>query len=180
MVNKFQRVMMRVLLGFSLLGGTPPWLFHAEGGGLGQALLGRVLKGAARGPAAKGVKPSWTEIHARDAARDAVTPAKPLMAPRTVHRYTTEARAAREVQQGIKPGTHMTPNAPAGRPLTPGHAQQRYGLETKPEVRMTIDLPKGLPVRPNKALAGTAGRGELTSPQALPPQAIRRVTKLPE
>jgi len=94
--------------------------------------------------------------------------------------YTTEARAAREVQQGVKPGTHMTPNAPVGRPLTPGHAQQRYGLENKPEVRMTIDLAKGLPVRPNKALAGAAGRGELTSPQALPPQAIRRVIKLPE
>jgi hypothetical protein len=176
MINKTQRILMRVLLGITLAG-APPLLPQAVGGGIGKALLGRALKGNAGNPAAKS---AWSQIYKHDAARHAATPAKPSAAPRTVHRYTTSKQGTRETKQGLKPDTHMTPAATPGRPLTAGHAQQRYGIETKPEVRMTIELPKGFPVRHNKALAGEPGRGELTSPQALPPDAIKRVVRLPQ
>jgi outer membrane protein TolC len=108
-------------------------------------------------------------------AKAAVTP---LAKPRTVHRYTTAATARREVKAGLGPNTHMTAGASAGRPLSAGPAQQKYGLPARPQVRHTIELPAGWPVRHTKVMGGAPGVGELTSPKALPPSAIRKTVPL--
>lgn len=174
-----KRAAVAALLGaFVVVGGgvLPP---PAEAGGFGKALFSRALKGGVKGQAARSAKPVTQQMLKREAARDAATAAKPLAAPRTVHRYTTAERAAQEAKHGLKPGTHMAPNARSGRPLTADNARDRYGLPTRPEVRETIVLPKGHPVRHNRALYGQPGWGELTSPKALPPDAVRRVVPLP-
>ncbi len=179
MTHATRRGLVLISLGVMLIAGVPAVLPQAEAGGFGKALIGRALQGGTKRAATQTAKPAMGNVLKRDAARDAATAAKPLPAPRTVHRYTTAEQAAREAKHGLSPGTHMTPNAVSGRPLTSQHAQGRYGLPTSPQVRETIELPKGYPVRHNKALGGEPGRGELTSPQHLPPGAIRGIVPLP-
>jgi hypothetical protein len=115
---------------------------------------------------------------ARDARRDAVTKAIPLNAERRVFRYTSKAQAAREVRSGVAAGSHMTARAGAGRPPLATTAQRQYGLPKAPQVRMSILLKPGMPVRHNKALAGEAGRGELTAPVVIRKEAIEKVVPL--
>lgn len=134
----------------------------ADAGGLGKALTRAAMKKLLR----------------QEAARDAATVAKPLARPRAVYRYTSRQGAARDVRQGLAAGKHTTSVAAPGRPLSPAAAQRRYGLLSKPEVRETIDLPQGFPARHNRVWGGKAGVGEITSPQALPPAAIRKVVPL--
>jgi hypothetical protein len=117
------------------------------------------------------------KILRRDLARDAATVAKPLAKPRTVYRYTSGTRAAREAQQGLAPDSHMTSVARPGRPLSAEAAQRRYGLPSKPEVRETLRL-EGQPVRHNKVLGGERGYGEITSPEKIPSESIRRIVPL--
>jgi len=179
MVPKSKRGLFVMLLGVMLSGANVMTAPPAEAGGFGKALMSRMLKGGAGAQATRSAKPLTREVLGRDAARDAATTAKALTAPRTVHRYTSIAQARREVRHGLDPNTHMTPNAQHGRPLTPDHAQKRYGLPASPEARETIVLPEGYPVRHNKALGGEPGRGELTSSRRVPPEAIRGYVTLP-
>ncbi len=149
--------LLTALLAGCLAGGlavTPP----AEGGALGKALIGRLL--------------------ARDLARDAATAARPLARGRLVQRFTSARQAAKETRLGLAPNKHLTPRAARGRPLGPQSAQRRYGLPRPPQVRETVRLPAGQPVRHNKALGGEPGRGELTSPRALPKGSVIRVVPL--
>lgn len=115
---------------------------------------------------------------ARDARRDAATQAIPLGAERRVFRYTSKVQAAREVRSGVAAGSHMTARAGAGRPPLATTAQRQYGLPKAPQVRMSILLQPGTPVRHNKALAGEAGRGELTAPVVIRKEAIEKVVPL--
>jgi len=114
----------------------------------------------------------------QEAARDAASVAKPLMRPRTVYRYVSRERAAQEIRQGLAQGKHMTSVARPGQPLSPEAAQRRYGLVDKPEVRETIRLPQGFQARHNRVWAGEPGVGEITSPEKVPPGAIRNVVPL--
>jgi hypothetical protein len=118
-----------------------------------------------------------TRILKLDAMRHRV-PAKPLAQPRVVHRYTTLTRAQQEVRQGIAPGRHMTATARPGRPLSAQAAKEYYGLLRKPSARETIQLPKGFPVRHSHATNAARGVRELTSPQRVPPEAIKKVVPL--
>jgi len=113
-----------------------------------------------------------------DALRHRV-PVRPLLRPRTVHRYTTMTRAQGELRHGIVPGSHMTALARRGRPMSAQQAKQYYGLLGKPSVRETIQLPKGFPVRHSHATNAARGVRELTSPKRVPPEAIKRVVPLP-
>jgi hypothetical protein len=72
----------------------------------------------------------------------------------------------------------MTARGGSGRPMTPDHAKQRWGLPKAPDVRETIRLPKRTPVQPHKALGGDRGVGTLTSPKRLPPSVTKDVTPL--
>lgn len=130
----------------------------AQAGGLGKAIMGRVLK--------------------RDSARDAATKAQTLAKPRNVHRYTSRERAAGESREGIAAGSHLTSKAHRGRPLSAEAAQRRFGLPSRPEVRETVRLPAGHPVRHNKALGGAPGYGEITSPKPLPKGSVTKVVPL--
>ncbi len=134
----------------------------ADAGGLGKALSRAAMRNLIR----------------QEAVRDAATVAKPLARPRTVLRYTSRARAAQEVREGLAPGKHMTAVARPGRPLSPEAAQRRYGLLDKPEARETIRLPRGFPVRHNRVWGGETRTWEITSPQALPSGAIRKTVPL--
>jgi len=121
------------------------------------------------------------KLLARDAARDAAsaTKAKAVAHSTTVWRYTTVAQARRELQTGIRPGSHFTPGVTPGRLPRPATAQRQYGLPQTPQVRMTVRIDKGRLVLRNKALGGEPGRGELVSPGRIPPDAIQRVARLP-
>lgn len=153
--------LLKTLLVLSLVFGLglPP---AADAGGLGKALSRAAMR----------------KLLQREATRDAASVVKPLAKPRTVYRYTSRARAVQEVRRGLAPVTHTTSVAEPGRPLSQEAAQRRYGLLDKPEVRETIHLPQGLLARHNRVWGGEAGVGEITSPQALPPAAIRKVVPL--
>lgn len=142
---------------------------------------GGIAKAAARG-ATRSVATAWrgttTKTLRRDLLRDRATRVRPLVRNRTVFRYTTKAQARQELRRGIRPGSHMTARAIAGRPLGPGQTQRRYGLPQKPEVRETISLRRGIPVRPNRVIGGTAGVGELTATEHVSSKAIKKVIPL--
>lgn len=148
----FRHRVLTALLASCLVGSLAVVAPPAQGAGVGKALIGRLLR--------------------RDLARDAATAARPLVQPRTVYRYTTRRQAAQEARVGLAPNTHMTANAPRGRPLSAESAQRRFGLPTRPEMRAKIRLPAGQPARHNKALGGEPGRGELTSPKPVPKSSI--------
>ena len=135
---------------------------------------------AAAGGKKELAKAAIGRLLARDAARDAATAteARALANSTRVWRYTTAAQARREVQAGIRPGSHFTPKVTRGRPPRPVTAQRQYGLPQSPEVRMTIQMDKGRTVLRNKALGGQPGRGEVVTMERLPPSAIRGVTRL--
>jgi hypothetical protein len=114
----------------------------------------------------------------RDAARDRVLAARPIQRDRHVWRYTSRSQAEREAQNGIASRSHLTSGVRPGRPPTPRTAQRRYGLPEPPEVRETVVIPKGHPVKVGKALGGTPGTGEVTSPISLPKEGITKVTPL--
>lgn len=114
-----------------------------------------------------------------DALRHRV-PVRPLPQSRTVQRYTTKTLAQQELRRGISPGSHMTAVARRGRPMSAQQAKQYYGLLRKPSARETIQLPKGFPVRHSHATNAARGVRELTSPQPVPPQAIKKVVPLPK
>ncbi|MCU0755791.1 MAG: hypothetical protein MUE46_11820 [Xanthomonadales bacterium] len=113
------------------------------------------------------------QAYARDRLRDAATPARPLAQPRRVQRYTSAESAAHAQRAGLPPDTHMTSSVARGRGLSAETAQQRFGLRTPPERVLTIELPAGTPIRSNRVLAGAPGQGEITSPQRIPPNAIK-------
>lgn len=145
------------------------------------AEAGSVAKAAARG-ATQSVAKAWRGAAAktlrRDLLRDRATHVRLLSKDRAVFRYTTKARARRELQRGIRPGSHMTARATAGRPLSLTQAQRRYGLPQKPEVRETIRLSQGQPIRSNRAIGGKAGVGEVTSTIRVPSTAVAKVVPL--
>lgn len=145
----------------------------AEGGSLARSIFRGSMKGATRafrrGPA---------RILRRDFFRDRATRVRPLARTRTVFRYTTKGQARQELRRGIRPGSHLTSRALAGRPSSPGLAQRRYGLPRQPQVRETVRLPKSHPTRFNKVLGGRPGTGEITSTRPLSPKTIQKVLPL--
>jgi translation initiation factor IF-2 len=114
----------------------------------------------------------------KDSKRDAATKTVPLKAERRVWRYTSKQEAERELKSGVPAGAHMTPKVGPGRPPSGVTAQHQYGLPRAPEARMKIRLDRGTPVAHNKALAGQAGRGELTAPATVPKENIEKVIVL--
>ena len=140
-----------------------------------------VGKAAARGAAksvSKAVNKGLAQKLRRDLVRDRKTPARLLQRDRQVFRYTTKAQARREIRSGLRPGTHMTSRATAGRPLSSSSAQRRYGVPKRPQVRETIHLQKGVPVRSNRVVAGKPGIGETTSPKRIPAKSIQKIVSL--
>lgn len=152
------RLLVCALAGLIGLGASLPAPAGTLGKSVGRAAMARIFK--------------------QDLRNHATTAAKPLVRPRTVHRYTTRAQGRREAASGLTPNTHMTVRARPGRPPSPATAQRRYGLPYPPRVRETIRLPKGFHVRHNKAVGGAPGVGELTSPRAVPPSRIQRTVPL--
>jgi len=142
------------------------------------ALAGVLSRPGARGAGLPHRRPPGPDIVRRDLLRDQATASATLPKPRTVFRYTSAGRARTELRTGIAPRRHMTAHGGRGRPLGAARAQERFGLPRRPGVRETIRLPQGQPVRSNRALGGSAGMGELTSPRRVPPQAITRVVPL--
>jgi hypothetical protein len=115
----------------------------------------------------------------RDLQRDKRTLATTNPRDRTVHRYTTKERAAKEAKSGIPGGSHMTAEGRRGRPLGPQEAEKKYGLKPgQAQVRETIRLPKGQPLKHNKTTGGKAGVGEITSPNRIPPSQITNTVPL--
>jgi len=157
---------MRKLMGILLLGFVLLPDF-ACGAPLGRA----VARAASR-------RLSRAQILRLDAMRHRV-PVRPLPQTRTVHRYTTRTLAQQEMRRGIPPGRHMTAMARRGRPMSGQYAKKYYGLLRKPSARETIQLPKGYPVRHSHATNAARGVRELTSPQRVPSQAIKKVVPLP-
>ena len=145
----------------------------AEGGSLGKA----AARGAARS-AARALRGTPAQTLRRDLLRDRATRVRPLPKDRTVFRYTSKDRAREELRKGIPPGSHMTSRGGPGRPLSPEHAQRRYGLPERPVVRETVRLPKGQPTRSNRSVGGAPGVGETTSSRPVAPEAIKKVTPL--
>jgi len=146
---------------------------RAEGGAVGKA----AVRGATKG-AIKSFQRTPSQALRRDFFRDRITRAKPLPKDRTVFRYTAKGRAYNEIHKGIAPGRHMTSHATRGRPLSPAHAQRRYGLPKKPTERELVRLPAGQPVRLNKVVGGRPGVEEITSPKRVSPDAIKNVVPL--
>ena len=144
-----------------------------EAGGLAKAAFRSAAGGSTRM-----FRRTTAKTLRRDLLRDRTTPVHALSKNRTVFRYTTRAQARQEFRSGIRPGSHLTARATAGRPLSPVQAQRRYGLPRRPEVRETIRLPKGYPTRPNRVVGGTAGVGEFTSSKRVPAEAIEKVVTL--
>ncbi len=143
-------------------------------------VLGKGLRPPGRSPVVKPTVPArpGPSLRERDQLQHRRTPPRPLPDDRTVFRFTTKERALGEARRGLPPETHMTARGGPGRPMTPDHARQRWGLPKTPEVRETIRLPKRTPVQPHKALGGERGAGTLTSPKRLPPSVIKDVTPL--
>lgn len=157
-MRKLTRIL---LLGFLLL---PEFVCGAP--------LGRAVARAAS-------RRAWrARILKLDALRHRV-PVRPLAQPRTVHRFTTRTQAQRELRHGIAPGSHMTAIARRGRPMSAQHAKQYYGLLRKPSARETVQLPKRFSVRHSHATNAARGVRELTSPQRVPPQGIKKVVPVP-
>ncbi len=144
-----------------------------EAGGLGKA----VARGATKS-VSKSLNKGLAQTLRRDLLRDRKTPVRVLRHDRHVFRYTTKAQARREIRSGLRPGTHMTSRATAGRPLSSSSAQRRYGIPKRPQVRETIHLQKGVPVRSNRVVAGKPGIGETTSPKRIPAKSIEKVVSL--
>ncbi len=133
---------------------------------IGRAVTSRISKAAG------------ANVLRRDLARDAATRVTRLPRERLFFRYTTRSRGLAELRRGLAPSRHMSGNAGPGRPLSSAAAQRRFGLPARPETRLSVRLEKGWPVRFNRALAGTRGVGEVTSPKSIPASAITRVTRL--
>ena len=114
----------------------------------------------------------------RDAARESRAAVRALPKKLTTHRYVGSADQLAEMRSGLRAGSHTTSRAAAGRPPGPLTAQRNLGLPRAPEWRLKIEWPKGWPVRKAKALGGTPGRGEITSPLALPPSAVKGAIRL--
>jgi hypothetical protein len=142
----------------------------AEAGGIFRAAVRATTRGAEK-QAERTTR--IEQAYARDAIRDAATPAKSAPTVRRVQRYTSTAQAEREAREGISAGSHMTPNVARGRGISSDTAQARYGLAEKPEQVMTIEIPAGTPLRSNKALGGAAGRGEVIATTPIPATAIK-------
>jgi hypothetical protein len=115
---------------------------------------------------------------AKDARRDAGTVSTRLRGERKVFRYVSKPTAAKELRFGISSGRHMTAHTGPGRPLKGLTAMRRYGLPERPEVRETVRLPKSFPARFNRALGGSPGVGEITSPARVPRKSITREIRL--
>lgn len=138
-------------------------------------LLGR----SAGKMAARSSRSSAQKIMRLDYARDHSKPAHRLNADRTVFRYTNGKRSKAEMRRGIPAGSHLTPHATTGRPLSPAAAQRKFGLPRRPAVRERVVLRRGTLVRTNKAIGGNPGQGEIQLAQRVPRQQIRKVLRLP-
>jgi hypothetical protein len=150
-----------------------------EAGSLGR-LLGRA---GAKAPAPHGApKPSApTNILKQDLVNHRKVPVRSVERERTVFRFTTKEQAKKAQHQGLLPGRHMTAHGGPGRPLSPDHAQSRYGLHRKSDAhaRITLHLKKGQPVRSSKIAGANDQRfRELTSPERVPRSSIVGVTPL--
>lgn len=126
------------------------------------------------------VQKDWQAVASKDMQNHLKSP-QPLPKTRIVERYTSQKQAAKELQQGISPHTHMTTNVHKGHPYSPARIKRRYGIpDSKPiEVKETIRVPAGQPVVQNKVPGGERGVGEITSPKALPKQSIIKISPVP-
>jgi hypothetical protein len=136
---------------------------------VGSRAVGVVSRSAERRAAA---------VLGRDLERDGASKALQLQAPRRVFKYTTEGDAQKILERGFAPGMHFTSRVNPGRPLTPAHAAERYGLEYAPAKRMAVTLPPGTIVKSNKVIGGAAGYGEVRIEQPLPPKATAGIIDL--
>jgi hypothetical protein len=144
------------------------------------SMLGRsIARGAARSVGKSLRRSRVCGLLCRDAARDAASPIKTLKKGRVVSRYTTREEAAFAARTGVAAGKHLTARPPRGRPLGPQHAKERYGLAKEPQARIDVEMSAGQRVRANRVMGGTEpGWGELTSPDPLPKEAVRKVIPL--
>lgn len=114
----------------------------------------------------------------RDAARDGRLPVRELAKKVTTHRYVSGKNLFRELNEGLRAGSHTTSRAVSGRLPSALTAQRKLGLPSVPGWRLKIEWPKGWPVRKGKVLGGGRGVGEMTSPRALPPSAVKGAIRL--
>jgi len=153
-------------------------LLHVPAGAAG-AQVGRGLTRAIERRAASSVASrKLAAVMRRDAARDAKAAIRALPRKLTTHRYVGGANLLSELKGGLRAGRHTTSLARPGRPPSSMTAQRDLGLPRLPDWRLKIVWPKGWPVRKTKALGGAPGRGEITSPLALPPSAVKGAVRL--
>lgn len=137
----------------------------AEAGGLGSA--------AARA--------AMNRMLAKEAVRDAATPAITLERGIYLRRYATREEAAIEAQQGLRTGQHLVGPSEGKRPLPAQAAIERYGLPHKvPEVQELWYVPKGTPARVNPVWGGARDATETTLTQPLPARNLLRIEALPK
>ncbi|MBX7136282.1 MAG: hypothetical protein K1X67_26735 [Fimbriimonadaceae bacterium] len=119
-------------------------------------------------------------MFAREAARDAATPAVRLSRGMFLSRYATREEAAIEARQGLRAGQHLVGPTERSRVLDAEQARARYGLQHKvPEVRELWYVPKGTPARVNPVWGGARDATEITFTRALPPSNLAQVVPLP-
>src|ERR1700690_1943681 len=106
-------------------------------GGLICSGCGRVGSRAV-GVASRSAERRTAVILGRDLERDSAAKAFEVRGSRRVFKYTTESGARKTLRRGFAPGTHFTSNVRRGRPLTPAHAAERYGLGYEPRKRLTV------------------------------------------
>lgn len=144
----------------------------AEAGGLGRATTRGAARSLKQAAAKRAVHARTRNFYRREHLRDVRTPARPLTRPRTVYRYAPARRAHYEQRHGIAPYRHLASRPARGRPLGSKNARIVYGLPRKPTAVETVRLPVRQPVKFNRVVAGGRGRGEITSPRRLVPEAV--------
>jgi len=108
------------------------------------ALLAVAPAPATPAPVGKTIgKAAVARLFRQDLKNHAVTAARPLTKPRTVHRYTSTHQASREVRKGLTPNTHMTATARRGRPLSAGAALNRLSVSASRPPALTANQAAG-------------------------------------
>ena len=134
----------------------------------------------AGGLASAAARAAMKRMLAKEAARDAATPALALSRGRYMFRYATKQEAAVEAQQGLRAGQHLTGPSETKRLLSAAAASERYGLAHKtPEVRELWYVPKGTPARVNSVWGGARNATETTLTRPLPGRNLTRIESLP-
>lgn len=117
---------------------------------------------------------------AKEAARDAASPAVALRRGQSLSRYATRQEAAAEAKQGLRAGQHLAGPSESRQLLSAEAASERYGLAHKtPEVRETWYVPKGIPARVNPVWGGATDATEATLTRPLPAKNLTRIESLP-